>query len=297
MVSKVPLLLIPNKIGEKLARPLYSVGKKISNLIPGIKYDLVEADLDYKPANYVAVSLLNALFFFVLFFILLFVLNKNVQGLDIYEALSKASLYSLLIFALALFSLIRYPKIIAGKKAEQVDRNLIFALKDLQLQIRSGVPLYNALVNISKAGYGMASEEFRKVSQDINVGIPINKALEKMATHSKSEFLRRTSWQLINTLKAGASLEEALRALIEDLVVDRRDRIKSYIAELNLLVLLYMLFAVAIPSIGATLLVILSSFAGFGISKEFFVIFIGITLLIQFVLITFMKSRRPVVQV
>lgn len=297
MGSKVPLLIIPSKISEKFARPIYSLGEKISELIPGIKYDLVEADLDYKPSIYIAISLVNAIFFFVMFFILLFILNKNVQSLELLESLSKAGLYSSLIFILALFSLIRYPKIIAGKKAEQVDRNLIFALKDLQLQIKSGVPLYNALVNISKAEYGMASEEIKKVSQDINVGIPINKALEKMAVHSKSEFLRRTSWQLINTLKAGASLEEALRALIEDLVVDRRDRIKSYIAELNLWVLLYMLFAVAIPSIGATLLVILSSFAGFGISKEFFVIFIGLTLVIQFVLINFMKSRRPVVQI
>ena len=60
--------------------------------------------------------------------------------------------------------------------------------------------------------------------------------------------------------------------------------------------LIYMLFAVAIPTIGSVMLVILSSFAGMGLGKPFFIVFICICFFIQFVLVGFIKTRRPVVQ-
>tara|TARA_Y100000310_G_scaffold343799_1_gene453092 strand:- start:4018 stop:4275 length:258 start_codon:yes stop_codon:yes gene_type:complete len=85
--------------------------------------------------------------------------------------------------------------------------------------------------------------------------------------------------------------------LIDDLTLDQRNRIKKYAAELNLWSLLYLLFAVAVPTIGATMLVILSSFAGFGVTQGFFIIFISICFIIQLILIGFVKTRRPVANI
>ncbi len=294
MPKKPPLMILPSGISRVLAKPFYGVGNKLVALVPGIEYDLRQSDLQMSGEEYISRSLVNALFMFFLFLgLLIFLYLMQQQAL--FQAIRKALPYSAMIFLLFCISLFRYPKVLAGKKAEQVDKNLIFALKDLHLQISSGVTLYNGLVNVSKAGYGQTSMEFSRVAKEVSVGLPIEKALEKMVVRSKSEFLRRTNWQLINTLRAGASLEAGLRILIEDLLVERRNKIRSYIAELNLWILIYMFFAVVIPTIGSTLMIVLSSFAGFAPTPGFFIFFIFGCLLVQIIIIGFVKSRRPVV--
>ena len=87
-----------------------------------------------------------------------------------------------------------------------------------------------------------------------------------------------------------------LQAIISDLDTEQKSKIMSYSRELNLWSLVYMLFAVAIPTIGSTMLVILSTFAGFGISQQIFITFLVICFFIQFFLMNFVKVRRPIVQ-
>ena len=182
------------------------------------------------------------------------------------------------------------------KKAEDIDKNLVFAVRDLQLQVSSGVPLYNGLANISDAGYGAVSKEFKRITQTVKTGTPIHVALENMALSTKSEYLKRTIWQLINSIKSGSSLKSALKLIVKDLSADQKSKIKDYAHELNLWNLIYMLFAVAVPTIGAVMLIILSSFAGLGIGKVSFVAFIVTCFIVQYIIIGFIRARRPVVQ-
>jgi archaeal flagellar protein FlaJ len=292
MNSRVPLSIVPTKTSLALARYLRYLSANVAFLVPGLEFDLKQAEMTYDVEDYVGIALVNSIAMGIMFTLLLFTLQM-IQQADNVVLYSLG--YGFLLFALFLYLFVRYPKIIAGKLAEQVDKNLIFAIKDLRLQIRSGVILYHSLVNVANAGYGEASKEFRKVASKVNTGIPISKALEEMAIRSKSVFVRKMTWQLINTLKAGASLEAALRTLIKDLTLDRRNKIKSYSAELNLWILGYMMFAVVIPTIGSTLLIVLASFGGFEVTPQFFLFFISVTVLMQIMLIGFIKTRRPVV--
>ena len=294
--QKPPLMILPLSISKKLAKPLHGLGHRVAKKFPEMKRDILASDLDMSVHSYLANSFVNVSFFFWLFFGLLFVLSYQIQMLPLWEAIRTTLMYSIGIALLISFALIRYPKIMAGKKAEQVDKNLIYALKDLLLQISSDVSLYNGLVNVSKAGYGLVSEEFEKVAQNVNTGLPMADALERMAMDTDSEYMKRTTWQLINTLNAGASLKNALRSIVKDLTIEQRTKIKGYANELNLWSLIYMLFAVAVPTIGAVMLVILSSFGGMGVSKGMFIVFIVICFFIQYVLIGFVKARRPIVQ-
>ena len=296
MAQKPPLMILPLNIGIKLSKPFRGIGHLLAKKFSNIKNDLQASDLEMEDFEYLSVALINIIFMILLFFGLLFVLSYRVQLKPLEESLKSSLLYSFGIGALISFALIRYPKISAGKKAEQIDKNLVYALKDLALQISSDVSLYNGLVNVSKAGYGQVSTEFGKIAQAINTGTPMDKALERMAVNTESEYLKRTTWQLVNTLKAGASLKGALRAIVSDLTIEQRSKIRDYAHELNLWSLIYMLFAVAVPTIGAVMLVILSSFGGMGVSQNMFLVFIGICFFIQYVLIGFIKARRPIVQ-
>ena len=289
-------MLLPLGIGKAMSKPLLGICHGIAKKLPEMKNDLLASDLKMQDFEYIAMAIVNIIFMFLLFFSLLFVLNYQVQFKPLSDSLKESMLYSAGIGFLITYALLRYPKIIAGKKAEQIDKNLVYALKDLLLQISSDVSLYNGLVNVSKAGYGIVSDEFEKVAQAINTGTPMDIALERFAVDSESEYLKRTTWQLINTIKAGASLKGALRAIVNDLTLEQRSKIRDYAHELNLWSLIYMLFAVAVPTIGAVMLVILSSFGGMGVSEAMFIGFIILCFLIQYVLIGFIKARRPIVQ-
>jgi flagellar protein FlaJ len=291
---RVPLTFLGLKIAKKF--PVNGLVSSLSRLSPGLKKDLVKTELRLDERDYLTVILVNSLVYFILLFALFAFLIFS-QGNDIFISILQGLGYSLLILVLFLLLFLRYPKILAGKKSEQVDRNLIFALKDLLLQVSSGVSLYDAIVNISKENYGLASKEFEFVAKEVHAGISMEKALEKLAVRSNSEFMRRTVWQLVNTLHAGASLKGALRNIINEITAEKKSKISDFAHELNLWSLLYMVFAVAVPTIGVTMLIILSSFAGFGITKVMFIFFLVLCFLIQVILIGFVKSRRPVVNI
>lgn len=76
---------------------------------------------------------------------------------------------------------------------------------------------------------------------------------------------------MINSIKSGSNIKKTLKSITKELSSEQRTKIANYSRELNLWSLIYMLFAVAVPSIGSTMLVILSSFAGFGIDRPMFI--------------------------
>jgi flagellar protein FlaJ len=294
--NKPPLMMVPLDLAKKLAFPFLGVSFRLKRFFPELKQELNAAEIKMEDYEYLAISIVNILFYYFLFFGLLFVLSYQIQLKPLLDALKQTFLYCLGIGLLISFALVRYPSIMAGKRAEQINKNLIFALRDVLMQISSGISLYNSFVNVSKAGYGLVSEEFEKVAKAINTGTPVDEALKIMAVSTKSDYLKRITWQIISTIKAGSSLKGALRAVVKELTREQKSMIRDYAHELNLWSLIYMLFAVAVPTIGAVMLVILSSFAGMGINNNLFIGFIVLCFLVQYVLIGFIKARRPVVQ-
>ena len=281
---------------KSVVRPFFGIGKFLSKLHSGLSFDLKESDLDFKVEHYAGAAFFNSFIYFLIFFILIFLLSFRIAGRELIQSLVFGLAIGLGLALLFFIVLLRYPKILAGKKAEEVDKTLLYALKDLLLQVSSGVSLYNSFVNIANAKYGLVSKEFKIAAQEINTGIPMGKALENMAIRTKSAYLRRSLWQLVNTLKAGASLKGSLKTIIDDLTRDQRSKIKDYARELNLWALIYMLFAVAIPTLGVTMLVVLSGFAGFGVNAGTFFFLVIVAIFVQIVIIGFIKTRRPVVQ-
>ena len=289
-------MIIPLKISRKLSSRLRGIGKLFLRFFTGLDGNLKETDIELDGAEYITISLLNSGAMSLLFSSLLFSLVFFVQSKTLMESLLIGMGSGAGIFLLFYIILVTYPKILAGKKAEKVDKNLLFALKDLLLQISAGVPLFNAFINIVNSSYGEVSEEFEKTARSINAGMPLENALERMAIETKSEYLKRTVWQLLNTIRAGASLKGSLKTIIDELTLDQRSKIRDYAQELNMWSLVYMLFAVTIPTIGLTMIVVLSSFAGFDVNQATLVMFVIGDISVQFVLIGFVKSRRPLIQ-
>ena len=296
MGEKIILMLVPEDISKKLSSRLLGLGNKLLSYFPHVEIDLKRTDIEIRADEYMATSFINASFMSIFFgFLMIFLFIAKEKA--IFQSIVLGTAIGIGIFIMLFMIFMRYPDILASKKAQNIDKDLVFALKDLSLQISAGVGLYDAFISVASGQYKETSIEFKKVVQAINSGKPMVDAIEEMAINTKSEYLKRTSWQIVNTLKSGSSLKKTLRRIIEDLNIEQKSKIMNYSRELNLWSLLYMLFAVAVPSIGSTMLVILSSFAGFGITRGMFIVFIIICFIIQYILIGLVKSRRPITNI
>jgi len=186
-----------------------------------------------------------------------------------------------------------YPKIIAQKIARDTDTRLIFIIRNILIMVSSGVSLYGALSNVAKSKQGKISEELTEVVNDINAGISEVKALEKLAIKTKSELLKKFSWQLINSLNSGAPPANALRTVLDTATNMLIRSIKNYAAELNLWILFYLLLAAALPTLGIIVFVIFSSIGGSSVSVFHLLGMVAASIITQIVLIGFVKSRIP----
>jgi len=286
-------LFLSWSFAKRLGRLLSPLGKLFTPFIPDLSRELELTELKATDAEYLVMSVFNAFLYALFLLIIISVLLFWRSGVLFFSL--DAVYPSIAAFALLFLFFVFYPRIMLGKLNERVDRDLVFALKDLSAQMASGVSLYDAMESISKGGYGLVSSEFELVVKDINAGAPEEDALSKMIDRTESPYIKKTIWQMVSVLRSGASIQGALSSIVDSLNQQQGDRITSYVQEVNLWVLIYLIIAVAIPSLGATLLVILSSISGTSVSGFSFILLLTACFLAQFVLIKYIKVRRPIV--
>jgi len=137
------------------------------------------------------------------------------------------------------------------------------------------------------------SSDFGNVVKEIEAGSSEREALRDLALKTESEYLKRAVWQMVNALESGTSIGTALPSIVDSLENYLYREIKNYSANLNFLMLIYMMSAAVIPSLGITFLVLLSAFSDFGITLETVGMLVGISVVMQVILIGYMSSTRP----
>lgn len=265
--------------------------KRMLVAFPGLKWDLRKAGYDIEAEEYLAMMLFVPLSIFVILFILAVVAFLAIVGsCDILVALEVSAAFSLWSF---LYLLIM-PKIKIKKKAREIDKDLNFMLRDLQIQLSSGIPIFDAIVNIAAGGYGECSNISNDIVDDIQSGRHIIDVLNEFGIMSASENLRRSISQITNSMITGSDMRGSLKLISSNLQQEKEDKIKRYANELAMWGLIYMMVVVVAPSMGVALLLILSSFMGGKMITEgiLALIVVGVVLL-EIVFISIIRAKRP----
>jgi len=194
-----------------------------------------------------------------------------------------------------LFNQINYPKLYSLNKKRNIEKNLIPTLQDMYVQINSGVPLFQILLNIANSNYEEVSVEFKKITSEINSGTPQIIAIEKYGKTNTSEYFRRVLWQLSNGMRAGSDISIVIKEEIRNLTQEQAIQIQSYGSKLNPLIMFYMIIAVILPSLGITFLIITSSMLGLSerIIQVFFASIFFFVVFVQIMFLGLIRSRRP----
>jgi pilus assembly protein TadC len=215
----------------------------------------------------------------------------------IIDALKLPFFYTLVAFPLLFFAmfllLVRRPVALIAKRRRDLDREVLFAGRFLLIKIHSGRPLLNAIIDASQS-YGIASKYFKELVDDINMGTPIEQALDNAMRYSPSSKYRKILFQISNAIKIGIDVSEPLSNTLDEISQEQLIEIQRYGKKLNSLTLFYMLIAVVIPSIGVAMFSVVGSLLGFGgeIAQNLFYIVLAMLVAMQLIFISIFKNAR-----
>ena len=102
--------------------------------------------------------------------------------------------------------------------------------------------------------------------------------------------------QIINSIRTGSNIAKSLNSVIEQITKDQMTEVNKYGKKLNPLAMFYMMIAVIIPSLGMTMLVILSSFVKFQLTLSILLSLAGFLGFVQFMFISIVKFSRPAIE-
>jgi len=291
--TRVPFVLFSYRSMEEIGRRMGGLTKALKTFRPQLGVEFETLGIRIKPDYYRVGCLFSALIYGLLAFILVFALlmtaHTMVMQKKVYLSFLLGFLFFLIFFGLQLY----YPRMMVMNLAARSDKDLLFALREVMLSINSGIPMFYALKNVSLGSYGQVSEDFARVVQQIESGVSEKEALRSLALHTESEYFKRVLWQMINVLETGSSMTTALPGIVDALELYAYRNIRTYTSNLNFLMLVYMLIAAAIPSLGVTFLVLLSAFSGIGVTMDKILVLIIGSAVGQIVLIGYMASSRP----
>lgn len=289
---KVPFSIVPPKALKKWSHNLEGLAERLKNFFPSLEINLKHSEVNIDARTYLSTILVSSIINFILFSVIISVL-LSVAGVG------KSYLYGpaiAIIFTLfAFIQQVMYPRLIVARRVRSIERNLLGALQNVLIQVNSGIPLFDVLVNVSAGNYGEISEEFKKSVKKITAGLNEIEVLEEIASKNPSVYFRRAIWQIVNGMKAGSDISSVLKQTIESLSEEQITKIQRYGSQLNPLAMFYMLIAVILPSLGITFLIIISSFISLSgtLTQIIFWGLYGFVMFFQIMFLGVIKSRRP----
>ena len=183
----IPFVPFPIKKAIKEAKVFERFGDVIAKSKPSLKLELFQAEIQMLPKVYASIVALTTIFYFFVLTPVIFLIGLLAKGQpDFMLPLAVGGVFSLFVF----YYLMGYPKFVALRRIKKLEKDLLNSLQHILIEIKSGVPLFNALIGVT-SGYGEVSDEFRIVVKEINAGIPEIKALERASLRNPSLHFRR----------------------------------------------------------------------------------------------------------
>jgi flagellar protein FlaJ len=289
-MSNVPMSFFPVSVSKKISAPLQGLGELVQVIFP--KYNLVlkETDLNLMSDEFFAIAIFNSLIWFgILTIASTFVLTYT----KFPEPLISGIIISTLVGIMFFFRIVFGVQLLVSKRVKSIDSNLVFGLKMMLVEINAGVGLFDSILIIASHKLGDLSSAFKEVAKRMSAGEREEDVLTDVASKNPSPFLKKIIWQIINGLKAGAPMGKIIEESLLSLERQQKTDIIEYGSSLRVLTLMFMMSGVIIPAMGLAFLSVLDSLPGIQITQEIFIGFIGLVVVLQFMLIGYIKSKRP----
>ena len=264
--------------------------QRVAKIFPALRLKLKQAGIDDRPEDFIKKTFVSAFYMTTGIIIALFLVLAKLKALT-------GVLYTFIpvVFLVLFLYMIRLPDIKITKKEKEISKEIVFAGRFILIELESGVPLYNAMINVSK-NFEIVGKYFKEITDKVNLGTSMEDALNEAVEFVPSDNLRKILWQIINSIRTGADVAKSLYSVMDQITKDQMTEVNKYGKKLNPLAMFYMIVAVILPSLGVTMLIILSSFIQFQLSLTVLLALAGFLGFIQFMFISIVKYSRPPVE-
>ncbi len=264
---------------------------EIASKNPELKRKLIMAKIDKEPETYIKNTFMSSFWLAITlafaYFLFALGLGFNPLGAVVLFFISWYILYKVLF---------RLVDVKIHRIAKDIDREVLFAGRFLLVKLHAGRPLISALSDAA-ASYGVANKYFKEIIHEIDMGTPLEEALERASRYSPSEKFRKILFQITNALKIGVDVTDYLEAMMDEIANEQLIEIQRYGKKLNSLTMFFMLFSIVIPSLGITLFITIISMVNVNFDLSFFLFLAGLIAFFEFFFVTIFKSIRPTVNI
>jgi flagellar protein FlaJ len=294
----IPYFPMKYQSAVSLSRPFKPLGSVIVSARRDFSKDVLEADLTVEPVEYASVAVFAGVFYFVFLFIAFFLTSMNPE-LEMLFPYSSDTLKTSLMLAPVVISFVmmnqvmNYPGMLARKKAHEVDKNLLYALRHMTVQVRSGATLFEAMKSIAFSDYGRISDDMDETVKQVASGFPIANAIDQLALRNKSKNYRKIMWQLENALRTGSDVGAVLMAMSENYFQEQKIAIERFGRELNTLTMVFLITTVIFPVMAVIVIVMTSLIPVQSIPSSMLYLLLGTVTVVQIMIIGYIKERRP----
>ena len=258
--------------------------------LPNLKDNLKKAGMNYKPEDFIKRTFLSA------FYMTTGLVISVALILAKFNVLKGIMIVFVPIIFLALFAyMLKLPEVRITKKGKEITRELVFAGRHLIIELESGVPLYNAFMNISK-NYEVIGRYFGEIVDKVNFGTSMEDALTEAIELIPSDDFRRILWQILNSIRTGSDIRQSLALVLEQIAKEQTIEVSKYGRKLNPLAMFYMIIAVILPSLGMTMMIVLSSFIELHLSLTILILIALFLGFVQFMFLSMIKFSRPAIE-
>lgn len=266
--------------------------RRITRALPGLNTKLKQAGMFDTPEQFIKKTILSA-----------FYLTTGITALFVTVLTQLEILSSILYFAFPLFMffitffyMLKVPDVKILRKGREISREIVFAGRFMIIELESGVSLYDAMVNASK-NYEVIGKYFKEIIDKVSMGTTIEDAINETIETTPSSDLTKVLWQILNSLRTGADISSSLSNILDQIVREQIIDVKEYGRKLNPLAMFYMVVAIIVPSLGITMLIVLTTFISIKVDLAALLaiaLFLGF---IQYMFFSIIKSSRPAVEI
>jgi pilus assembly protein TadC len=296
---KIPYLVFMNfELAVSFAKPFRSFAPALLSMRRDFSRDLEEGDMHVDPVDYASVAALCGLFWFLTLFAVSMSFSMNSE-IDMWFPESSETFRSVLLTAPFIVSLVmmmqvmNLPSMNARRKSKDVEKNLLYALRHMTVQVRSGATLFEAMKSVALSDYGSISKDMDTAIKQVASGFPIASAVDNLAMRNRSKNYKKILWQIENAVRTGSDVGEVLMSMSENYFEEQKIAIQKFGKEMNTLTMIFLITTVIFPVMAVIVLVLTALIPIQSIPSSFLFILLGVVGIMQFLIIGYIREKRP----
>ncbi len=218
-----------------------------------LKYKLKRADSKLSSFQYVYQTLSMTIFSFIGIAVILFLISKK----DLNKFII---MFSVLILSTPLIYKFWYNVILVqiNKLGREIENDLLFILEYLLVSLESGLPIGNAIENLSKINRPGA-HFFKRIYTEFKTGKSFKESLAEGVDFAPSKSVKQLIKKIKDSTEVGVDLEGVLVNFIKESSDQKLLAIKSFSKKLNPIIMMYLLLGIVLPSLGVTFFILAAS--------------------------------------